>query len=73
MEKLLSYANIGLLASLIGVIATLVFSYAAVVENTLPLGLQLAGHIGTILFATLLKLSYIARLTALNNLGRPMH
>lgn len=73
MLKLLRYANASLLISLLGMVATIAFSFSAVVESSVPLGLQLAGHIGTILFATLLKLSYIARLAALKNLGRPMH
>lgn len=73
MLTLLRYANVGLLVSLIGVMATLAFSYSAAIESSVPLGLQLAAHIGTILFATLLKLSYIARLTALKKLGLPMH
>lgn len=72
MENLLRYANIALLVSLLGVIGTGTFSYIIVAESHAPLGLQLAGHIGTILFATSLKLSYIVRLTAQKNLGRPL-
>lgn len=73
MLKLLRYANLGFLLSLFGVIVTLVISYSAAIENNLPLGEQLASHIGTLLFAASFKLFYIARLAALKSLGRPMH
>lgn len=71
MEKMLSLANTALVIALLALIATVVISYPLASQLSIPA--QIAAHIGTLLFATLVKLSYILRLISLKALGRPVH
>ena len=71
MERLLKFANGALLASVMAVIATVVLAYP--LAGSLPMLAQVGAHIGTLIFATTLKLSYVTRLVSLYSLGRPVH
>ncbi len=69
--KLLKYSNFSLLVCLLGVVVTVLLAYPMADMLTLPA--QIAAHIGTVIFAALLKVSYVTRLVSLRNLGRPVH
>lgn len=71
MEKLLEFANGALLASAVGLVATILLAYPF--ASTLPIAGQVVAHIGTLIFATGIKISYVARLVSLKQLGRPVH
>lgn len=71
MNRLLSVANGVLLGSVMAVVLTVLLAYP--LANHLPMAAQIAAHIGTLLFATTLKLSYVVRLVSLHRLGRPLH
>ncbi|SFR56105.1 hypothetical protein SAMN05216203_1384 [Marinobacter daqiaonensis] len=71
MEQLLRFANTALLLSVLGTVMTVALAYPLADWLTLPA--QIAAHIGTLVFATGLKLSYVTRLISLKNLGRPVH
>ncbi|KPP98777.1 hypothetical protein [Marinobacter sp. HL-58] len=71
MDRLLGYANSALLTSTVGLLATVLLAYPF--ASTLPLAGQIAAHIGTLIFATGIKIAYIARLVSLKQLGRPVH
>lgn len=71
MEKLLEFANGALLASAVGLVATILLAYPF--ASSLPIAGQVVAHIGTLIFATGIKISYVARLVSLKQLGRPVH
>ncbi|WP_339806818.1 hypothetical protein [uncultured Marinobacter sp.] len=71
MPAMLKLANSLLLISLLGVAITVLLAYP--MADLLSLPVQIAAHIATLLFATLLKLSYVMRLVSLKSLGRPLH
>ncbi|MGM0570874.1 hypothetical protein [Marinobacter sp.] len=71
MERLLKFANGALLASVLAVVVTVVLAYP--LASSLPMPAQIGAHIGTLIFATTLKLSYVTRLVSLYSLGRPVH
>lgn len=71
MDRVLGMANTALLVSLIALVLTILVAYPFAQHFTLPL--QIAAHIGTLLFATGIKIAYVTRLVALRALGRPVH
>lgn len=71
MEKVLGFANTALLVAVLALIVTVLVSYPFAEQLSMPV--QIAAHIGTLLFATVVKLSYILRLISLKALGRPVH
>lgn len=71
MEKLLFRANSAMVWSLIGLIATVLMAYP--LAGRLPMMIQVLAHVGTLLFAVGIKISYVARLVFLSRLGRPVH
>ena len=71
MEKLLGFANSALFGSTVGLVATILLAYPF--ASSLPLAGQIVAHIGTLVFATAIKISYVARLVSLKHLGRPVH
>ncbi len=71
MEKLLGFANGALLASTVGLLATILLAYPF--AYALPMAAQIVAHIATLIFATGIKISYVARLVSLKQLGRPVH
>ncbi|NMT62034.1 hypothetical protein [Marinobacter orientalis] len=71
MEKLLGFSNSALLASTGGLLVTILLAYPF--ASVLPMAGQIVAHIGTLLFATGIKVSYVARLVSLKQLGRPVH
>ncbi len=71
MERLLGFSNGALLASTVGLLATILLAYPY--ASALPMSGQIVAHIGTLIFATGIKISYVARLVSLKQLGRPVH
>ncbi len=71
MDRLLNLSNLALALCLLALLVTLVLAYP--LADLLPLPGQIAMHIGTLVFATGLKISYITRLVSLKALGRPVH
>jgi len=69
--KLLKLAHIGLVASLL--LSGLAVALGYVFYQGLSLGAQVAAHVSLIVLPAILKISYVARLTALKQLGRPVH
>lgn len=57
--------------SLLGLVTTIVMAYP--LAGRLPMMVQVFAHVGTLLFAVGIKISYIARLIFLKRLGRPVH
>lgn len=71
MDRLLNLSNVALALCLLALLGTLVMAYP--LADKLPMPGQIAMHIGTLVFATGLKISYITRLVSLKALGRPVH
>lgn len=71
MERVLGFANTALLLAILALIGTVLAAYPF--AHQLNIAAQVAAHIGTLLFALLIKLSYILRLVSLKALGRPVH
>jgi len=71
MEKLLFRANSAMVWSLLGLIATILMAYP--LAGRFPMMIQVLAHVGTLLFAVGIKISYVARLVFLSRLGRPVH
>lgn len=71
MEKALGYANTALLLATIALVVTVMVSYP--LADQFAMSLQVAAHIGTLVFATVIKLAYVLRLISLRALGRPVH
>jgi len=70
-EKWLVIANGSILASFVGLLITVLLAYP--LAAGLTLAVQIAAHMGTLLFAVGVKIAYVARLTFLSKLGRPVH
>lgn len=71
MEKTLKCANAALLGFFLATVVAVVLAYPLV--GALPMPAQIGAHIGTLLFATGIKISYVVRLVSLKSLGRPVH
>ncbi|MDX1456681.1 MAG: hypothetical protein R3276_03775 [Marinobacter sp.] len=71
MNRLLKVANGALLMCLLALVGTLILAYPMAGQLSMPV--QIAAHIGTLLFATGIKVTYILRLVSLKALGRPVH
>lgn len=70
-EKWLLMANRALGLSVIGLLVTVLLAYP--LADALVMPVQIAAHIGTLLFAVGVKIAYVARLVFLSRLGRPVH
>jgi hypothetical protein len=70
-EKWLSTANSALGLSVLGLMVTILLAYP--LAGALALSVQIAAHIGTLVFAVGVKVAYVARLVFLSRLGRPVH
>lgn len=71
MDRLLGVANSALVVSVVGLLVTVLLAYPF--ASFLPMAGQILAHIGTLIFATGIKVSYIARLVSLKQLGLPVH
>ncbi|WP_100638321.1 hypothetical protein [Marinobacter salexigens] len=71
MEKLLFRANSAMVWSVLGLAATVLMAYP--LAGRFPMMVQVLAHVGTLLFAVGIKISYVARLVFLSRLGRPVH
>ncbi|KMQ76113.1 hypothetical protein [Marinobacter subterrani] len=71
MENRLIAANSGMVWSLLGLVLSIVLAYP--LAHYVPMAVQVLAHVGTLLFAVGIKVSYIARLVFLSRLGRPVH
>lgn len=71
MNKLLSISNGSLLVCAIALAASILLAYPFAELLSMP-G-QILAHIGTLLFATGIKISYVARLVSQRALGLPVH
>ncbi|TMP27743.1 hypothetical protein CWB99_13705 [Pseudoalteromonas rubra] len=67
-RRALPYANQCLLLSLIGFMFAILASYSF--DQYLSLSTQIVAHISTIIFATILKVSYVVRCFCQYNLGQ---
>ena len=70
-EKWLFTANSTLGLSVLGLMVTILLAYP--MAGALALSVQIAAHIGTLIFAVGIKVAYVARLVFLSRLGRPVH
>ena len=70
-EKWLFTANSTLGLSVLGLMVTILLAYP--LAGALALSVQIAAHIGTLVFAVVIKVAYVARLVFLSRLGRPVH
>jgi hypothetical protein len=70
-EKWLFTANSTLGLSVLGLMVTILLAYP--LAGALALSVQIAAHIGTLVFAVAIKVAYVARLVFLSRLGRPVH
>lgn len=71
MKQLLTMANTTLALCLVALVVTILVAYPLAAK--VPMFGQVAAHIGTLLFATGIKVAYIVRLVSLRALGRPLH
>lgn len=71
LEKWLFAANRTLGLSVVGLLVTVLMAYP--MADSLAMPIQIAAHIGTLLFAVGVKIAYVARLVFLSKLGRPVH
>jgi hypothetical protein len=71
LEKWLFTANRTLGLSVVGLLVTVLMAYP--MADSLAMPIQIAAHIGTLLFAVGVKIAYVARLVFLSKLGRPVH
>lgn len=71
MERLLYWSNSALLVCLLALIGSTALAYP--LADTLPMGAQITAHIAILLFATGIKLAYVARIISLKALRRPVH
>lgn len=70
-EKWLFTANSTLGLSVLGLMVTILLAYP--LAGAFALSVQIAAHIGTLVFAVGIKVAYVARLVFLSRLGRPVH
>ncbi len=71
IETWLFTANRTMGLSALGLLVTILLAYP--LADMLALSVQIAAHIGTLLFAVGIKVAYVARLVFLSRLGRPVH
>lgn len=71
MKTLLTAANATLVLAMIALAVSVLVGYPFADYLSMPA--QIAAHIGTLLFAIVIKLSYLARLVSLQALGRPVN
>ncbi|EMP56374.1 hypothetical protein MSNKSG1_10883 [Marinobacter santoriniensis NKSG1] len=71
MERFLALANSSLILCVAGLCATILIAYP--LAEAFSMAVQILAHIGTLLFAVGVKVSYVARLAFLSRLGRPLH
>jgi hypothetical protein len=71
MQILLRFSNGALLGFTLALGLSVLIAYPWATHFSM--GVQIAAHIGTLLFAVGIKISYVARLTALKNLGLPVN
>lgn len=71
MERTLGFSNTALLLATIALVITVLISYPF--AHHFSMATQVSAHIGTLLLATVIKLSYVLRLISLKSLGRPVH
>lgn len=69
--KLLWLAHLGMVVGLVLCLGAVALAYG--LQDSLSLTALAAAHISLIPFATVFKFSYVARLVALKQLGRPVH
>lgn len=65
--KLLNYANAALVLFVITFVFTLTLSYP--LADALSIPMQIAAHIGTVVVAALIKISYVVRCVCQHQLG----
>ncbi len=68
MQRLLHTGNFSMLAGLVLIIVSILASYQF--AHLFSLSVQVSAHIGTLVFATVIKLGYITRCVALNQLHK---
>ncbi|MCK6264633.1 hypothetical protein KP803_15235 [Vibrio sp. ZSDE26] len=66
-QTLLTASNIVLALTFIAMIASIIIAYPLAEQFSLPV--QIAAHLGTIVIAAFLKISYVTRCLAQYNLG----
>lgn len=71
LEKWLVISNATIVVSVLGLLLTVLLAYP--LASALALPVQIAAHMGTLLFAVGVKVAYVARLAFLSKLGRPVH
>lgn len=71
MERLLRAANTSLALSILAMAVSVLVAYPY--AEHFSMAIQITAHMVVIIFALVLKVSYVARLVALKDLGRPMH
>lgn len=71
MERALGFSNTALLLAAIALVISVLVAYPY--ASHFSMEIQIAAHIGTLLLATVIKLSYVLRLVSLRALGRPIH
>lgn len=70
-ERWLAFANNALVLSVALLCLSILMAYPLAGQFAMPV--QVGAHIGTLLFAVGIKIAYVARLTFLKRLGRPVH
>lgn len=70
MEKLLLAGNSGIVLCILMVIGCVAIAYPF--ADAFPLGVQIAAHVGMLVFGIGIKISYVVRLIALKELGRTL-
>lgn len=70
-SQILTTAHISMATSFIVALATLYIIYGSHLNLSIPILIFL--HISFVIIAAIFKISYVARLTALKQLGRPVH
>lgn len=71
MERLLNWSNTALLVCVLALIGSAAMAYP--LAESFSMGMQIVAHIAILLFATGIKLAYIARILSLKALHRPVH
>lgn len=71
MSQILKISNRSLLVCMVALVVSILLAYPY--ADLLSMPAQIASHIATLVFATGIKLSYVARLVSLKSLGLPVH
>lgn len=69
--KLLYLAHAAMIVSLVLSLGAIALAY--VFEANLSLGTQVGAHMSLVVLPAIIKIGYVARLTALKQLGRPVN